>query len=375
MTQLTNTQGGFETAGPAPFNAEAFMAGLEGQLTEDRQRIVGELTRQPWFQATTPELQLELATLPQEGAANHDGFLADLAMRSSEIGGVRVESLADLPRGNFALIPKFNVRNIQSNLPYTYEYVSWRSGPLSGAKGVVFIRPEAGAEPTHFIVLAGEKFSTGRMQNDLVGGFMDLGVEGVQSVTDRLLVETRQELGIDDLSVDEVVDLGTIQVDAGMTNNGPQLFAAFISAAEAARIPSDPINPDVHELKAGAVIVPISQLAEIVRSNTDSFFSTAILKTLVSEQVNLPTREALHKALAVGAVALRGEVETTTELPEDQRLILRQQLQIADNRRRYQDAYIRVLHEIAAERGYEATELPESEAAALQAARRAALGV
>ena len=300
-----------EAQSGVPFDPEVFMTQFgEGILTDERRKIVEELARQPWFQATDPALQVELATLPdmRDGAANHDGFLADLANRPSVIGGVTVESLARLPRGNFALTPVFNVRT-PGGQQYTYEYVSWRQGPLSGAKGVVFVRPEIDAEPDSFFVLVGDRFAPGGKAYESIGGFMDVGVEGVQTVTDRVLVEVKQELGVEDLVVDSVTSLGSVNTDTGMTNNRPEMFVATISAEQAGRVPATPINPDVWELEAGALRVPMSQLSEILNRSGDLFFAAAIAKSLASPDIDPAIQRALFRALAVGNVALQGMLD------------------------------------------------------------------
>jgi hypothetical protein len=224
--------------------------------------------------------------LPQEGATNHDGFLDDLAGRASFLGGVQVDSMVALNRGNFALIPVFNVTNTENGQQYTYEYVSWRQGPHSGAKGIVFVRPPLpGAQPTHFITLVGDKFAPGTLVDDTVGGFMDLGVGGVQKVMDRIGKEVREETGVEDLVIDEVVELGQIHPDVGMTNNYPSIFTAFISSAEAARIPVNPINPDTRELRSGALVTPMRNLRQFVLFNTDAIFHAAMLRAIANDTI------------------------------------------------------------------------------------------
>jgi hypothetical protein len=297
------------------FDPQAFLASLEGQLTDDRAKLVEGLVHQPWFQATDPTLQYELATLPQTPAENHDGFLEDLVGRPWELGGVRVESLAALERGNYIVTPIFNVRILASDQPNTYEYASWRHGSYAGVKGLVLVRPNPQAEPTHAVVLIGDKFATGRRGYDMIGGFMDKDVDGVQKVTDRILVELRQELGIDDLPVDEVVDLGRVAVDPGLTNNRPGLFAAYITTEDAGRISDEPMSVDPKELRQGAVVVPLHQLPELIQANDYSLFHAALLKMLTSPEVGEPTRVALYRALAVGGVALRGAL-AGEETPE-----------------------------------------------------------
>ena len=179
--------------------------------------------------------------------------------------------MVDLPRGSYALVPKFEVSRIDNpSVRYTYEYVSWRTGPLSGAKGVVFVEKEG--QTTHFIVLKGEKFAPAKITFDTIGGFIDVGSDGVSSIHERTVAEIQQELGVPKLEVSRVVNLGNVLPDSGMTNNEPSLFAAFISDKDLGKISSTPVNPDVRELKSGAVIFPMADLPKIVMSNNDGYF-------------------------------------------------------------------------------------------------------
>jgi len=277
--------------------ANDFVQKLSGRLTQARKEIIFALAKHKWFWATEPALQAELALLPQEGKENHDGFLEDLAARPDDIGGVQVLRLKSLARGNFAVIPVFEVRNTAKGHEYSYEYVSWRYGKISGAKGLVFVRPDTNAAPTHFIVLVGEKFAPAEKLYDTIGGFIDLGIEGVQTLTDRILLEVKQELGVDDLEVDEVMDLGNLYTDPGMTNAKPNIFIAFISTKQAERVPSTPVNPDIWELEAGALLVPMTQLKEVVQRTADPFFCSVLLKAAVSEQTSEAFRKSVLKAL------------------------------------------------------------------------------
>lgn len=231
------------------------------------------LAGRKWFRETSPELIAELSALPATGRENHDGFLEDLAARPETMGGITVIRLLRIARGNFALIPIFEVQDGEGRT-YTYEYVSWRYGPLSGAKGIVFVKDYAG-EITHFIVLRGDKFATGEKEWDLVGGFIDLDVDGVTTIMDRIQVELCEELGVPKLKVMEVINLGDVLVDAGMTNNRPRLFAAMIDASEASKTSNEEINLDWRELKSGPIVVPISQFCEYMANTTDGYFKMA----------------------------------------------------------------------------------------------------
>ncbi len=250
---------------------------LLARATKERKAIFEKLQEKEWFLKSDPLIQKQLLTLPDKGRENHDGFLKDLANRKEVISNIKVERMIDLPRGSFALVPKFEVSRIDNpSLRYTYEYVSWRTGPLSGAKGVVFVEKEG--QTTHFIVLKGEKFAPAKKTFDTIGGFIDVNSDGVSTIHERTIAEIQQELGVPKLEVSRVVNLGNVLPDAGMTNNEPSLFAAFISDKDLGKISSTPINPDVHELKSGAVIFPMADLPKIVMSNNDGYFLSTIAR-------------------------------------------------------------------------------------------------
>lgn len=250
------------------------------QASSERQAIFEELKQRPWFRNTIMELQVELATLPAEPKCNFDGFLRDLASRPDKISNVNVISLERIARGNFAIVPIFNVQNDKGDR-YTYEYVSWRYGPQSGVKGLVLI--ETDGKPTHFVVLRGEKFATGRTETDSVGGFIDLNVDGVLKAVDRVKREIQEELGLPEVKlIRDPVDLGKLAIDPGMTNNRPGMFLASIDASEAANLQGRPLNPDPYELAGSAVIYPIAQLKDVVLKNEDSFFLSCVARAWAS---------------------------------------------------------------------------------------------
>ncbi len=247
------------------------------KTTPERRQIYEKLRDREWFRQTDIGLQKQLMELPDSGKRNHDRFLEDLADRPETVGNVKVERMIDLPHGNFALLPKFEVsRTDNPGMRYTYEYASWYTGPLSGAKGVVFV--EKDGRPTHFIALRGEKFATGKPQVGAFGGFYDKGYNGMHTVTDTILTEIREELGNRGLEIRKFENLGMVQPDAGFTNNAPELYAATISADDLRKLPKDPVNPDVYELKQGAVVFPIEQLPDVVMANSDGYFLSVIAK-------------------------------------------------------------------------------------------------
>jgi hypothetical protein len=241
--------------------------------------------------STSPDLQAELANLPAVPTCNFDGYLQDLAKRPDRISNVNVTSLNTISRGNFAITSIFNVEN-DSGQMFTYEYVSWRYGPSSGAKGLVLV--EKDGAPTHFIVLAGEKFATGKREADCVGGFMDIGVDGVTSILGRIKREITEELGLTEIQLTrEPIDLGSLCMDPGMTNNRPNIFIAHIDANQAEKIPAVPQNSDPYELKASVIVYPIEKLKEVVLLTQDTYFQQHHYLSFRSQVRTIP-RILLH---------------------------------------------------------------------------------
>lgn len=250
---------------------------LLAKASPERRAIFEKLQSRRWFQKSDVELQKNLLTLPHKGKENYDGFLEDLAARPEEIANIRVERLIDLPKGKFAVVPKFEVSRVDKpGIRFTYEYVSWNTGPLSGAKGVVFVEKEG--KVSHFIVLSGEKFATGKPGFDSIGGFHDKGVDGVETIDDTIRKEIAEELGTPDIAITGIDRLGSMHPDAGMTNAEPELFAATISYDEMRRLPTQPVNPDIEELRTGTVVFPIDALPNVVMKNSDSFFLSTIAR-------------------------------------------------------------------------------------------------
>jgi hypothetical protein len=244
----------------------------------ERRAIALKLMTRPWFRAATPDLRRTLLELPEDQANRDDwnGLLNDLADRPDSLAGVTQLRLAAFRRGNFGAIIQFEVAN-DAGARYTYEYFSWKHGPMSGAKGIVFVRT-AGVI-SHFIVLRGGKFAPGKLAWDSIGGFADIGADGVVTIPDRIVLEIHEELGASDLAIEDVIDLGRIMTDAGMTNNHPGVFAAIIDARNAASVRRRPVNPDRYELKAGVFIFPMAQLRDLISRNDDAYFLAAIARS------------------------------------------------------------------------------------------------
>ncbi len=233
----------------------------------------GKLTNRSWFMASDPEIQEQLLELPE----NCNGFLADLATRPTEGGGVRLVKLAELlipkARPIFGIFVVFQVQNLTNNAIYHYQYFSWKQGPESGAKGLLLIKDKNTSQISHLVVLRGFKFATGKEEFDCIGGFAELNESGIQGMLDRFKSELQEELGLSEAPpIEQIIDLGRLTPDPGMTNNRPQIFTAIISSEHANKIRQGLANnPDPWEMRAGVLVIPISHLPELVMQDDDGF--------------------------------------------------------------------------------------------------------
>lgn len=243
--------------------------------------IFVKLEQRPWYRATAPSLQQRLRALPEHCR----GFLEDLAARPSEGGGVRLINLDALlvpDTGKvFGIFVIFRVQRLDNPaLVYWYQYFSWAQGPASGAKGVVLVR--RGSDVTHVLTLRGFKFATGAVEHDCVGGFAEVSRQGIEGVLKNFEREIAEELGVSTLRLQEVIPIGRLRVDAGLTNSAPALFAAIVDGVEMSKVPSGEVpNPDPFELRARTVVTPVEALwgsAGLVAVNDDAFFLACIVR-------------------------------------------------------------------------------------------------
>lgn len=264
------------------FDSEAFLAACAQFTTKSRQKLLKQLVKKTWFQATDPAVQLEIAKLPQTGTGNCDGFVEELVRRKEVIGDIVVRRMLSLPHGNFILCPVFEVQNINTQLIYTYEFAAYRYEVPTGAKGLVFVREHKAAEPTHFIILSGEKFATSESTYELMGGYSE---SEDKEITGGIIREIQEECGVKNLEIDEVILLGSLIVDPGLTSHETYLFVAYVSPSEVKRISAHAMNIDDRELNTYVHILPLTKLSDIIHDTTNALLLAAITKALANDLI------------------------------------------------------------------------------------------
>lgn len=236
------------------------------------------LKKKKWFLASSAKVRKQLLNL----SPDCEGFLQDLLERPDEIGGLRVLAMSELliptSRPIFGILPVFKVQKIDNpKIIFNYQYFSWKQGARCGVKGLVLIR-QANAI-THFVFLRCEKFAIGGMGNDCPGGFLESGEKNKNELEERFKIEIKEELGVGDIKIDEIIDLGRLRVDSSTTSSYPYLFVAIINGDEAKKLDhGNEENPDVTEVKLKTILSPVERLGEAIASNDDSFFLACVLR-------------------------------------------------------------------------------------------------
>lgn len=262
------------------FNADDFVKKHKKSSTSHRLKLIRALSKKSWFQATDADLQDELVTLPQRGKSNHDGFLEALIRRKEEFGGIRVLRLLSLGRGNYTLCPMFEIQSVETGEIYTYDYAAYRHGVPAGAKGLVLIRSDKESEPTHMVLLSGDKFATGENTYDLLGGLPEVDVDERRDIIKGILREIREETGVKNLEVSEIKLLGNLVVDPGHTSHESQLFIAYLDKKDATEITTHAKNLDDFELTTYVHVLHLSEMKNIVRKTSNGMLLAAFAKAL-----------------------------------------------------------------------------------------------
>lgn len=250
------------------------------------------LEQHAWWKATAPSLQQRLRALPEYCR----GFLEDLAAHPDTGGGVRLINLDALlipDTGKiFGIFVVFRVQRLDDpSSVYWYQYFSWAQGPASGSKGVLLVR--RGSAVSHIITIRGFKFAAGTEVPDCYGGFGEPNERDVGVALRNFERELQEEIGVPAIRLIEVIPLGRVRVDVGMTNNHPHLFAGVIDGSEAKLLPIGTVaNRDTRELQSRIVITPLETLWGVhglVMANDDGLFLACIAR-LVARGIIAPPR-------------------------------------------------------------------------------------
>ncbi|OGM81669.1 dTDP-glucose 4,6-dehydratase [Candidatus Woesebacteria bacterium RIFOXYB1_FULL_41_13] len=252
---------------------------VEGNLV--RFEIVKKnLQSKKWYQESSDEVKRQIEALSLNPATF--GYVEDLSLREDKMNGdtlLKITKIvhADPEFGIYGIATWFEVVNPE-NIKRMEGYFSWGWGPKSGAKLLVLIRRRG--EITHFAFQRETRFPTGSVVYNLAGGFPKLN----ESVLNFIIRSLKKDLNLDikdgDITLNEIVSLGRVIPDSGITNNHPNLYAVILDFDET-KFPELQAG-DKFEEEKGIVLWPVSEVSEIVSKCDDSYFLAAMARLTLS---------------------------------------------------------------------------------------------
>lgn len=261
----------------------------EKLLTEESERrfnlIKNKLKVRDWYGKTDKRKQKELLALAKNPRSA--GFVEDLAARPDVIGNERQLRLIKLEYAPkkypiYGIAAWFEVETLKGE-HWAEAVYSWGMGPKSGVKFLVFVRTRG--KVTHLVLLKDNRFPMGGRVYSLAGGFPRFN----ESVFDLILRKLEEDLGIDikgkAMKIGEVINLGRIMPDAGMTNNHPLIYAIMLDLGGKV---FPPIRVgETYDYEEDVVIWPVERLSELVNKVDDAYFLSALARLTLSGVTNL----------------------------------------------------------------------------------------
>ena len=261
---------------------------LGRKMMEDKVRtglIKTKLKTRQWYKNTSKTYRDRLLALAKDPKTQ--GFVDDLAGRPDVIGSVKqlkLIRLAHAPQkyGIYGIAAWFQVETVDGEKKVE-GYYSWAMGTKSGAKLLVLTRYKG--RISHIALLKSEKFPIGARVYDLAGGFPNLDESVFELITRKL----KDELGIEatnsTMRIGEIIGLGRVMPDAGMTNNHPYLYAVIVDVDEKI---FPPLNEgENYETDKGLVLWPIEKLSELINKVDDAYFLSALARLKLGGLTNI----------------------------------------------------------------------------------------
>lgn len=242
--------------------------------------VMKNLESKKWYQASSVAIKRKIKRLALDPSTF--GYVEDLASRSDTLVKDKILKLtkivhADIKYGIYGIATWFEVMNYKKEVR-SEGFYSWGWGPKSGAKLLVMVRRKG--EITHFAFQREQKFPAGEVMYNLAGGFPRLN----ESVLDFIIRSLKKDLGLDvrnnGVTLSEIISLGRVSPDTGMTNNHPNLYAVVVDFDENKY--SDVQAGDKFEEDVGIVLWPVEEISEMVNKCDDSYFLAAMARLTLS---------------------------------------------------------------------------------------------
>lgn len=238
--------------------------------------VIRNLESRKWYQNSPEKIKQEIKSLGINPSTF--GYVEDLAGREDHLDGDTILSLekiehGDIKYGIYGIGSWFLVEN-KGKIKRMEGYYSWGWGPKSGAKLLVLVKRKG--EITHLATQREQKFPTGSIEYTLPGGLPTLN----ESVLDFIIRSLQKDLNLsvsnNDIALEQIISLGRLNPDGGMTNNKPNLYAVIIDLSD--KLYTDVKKGDKFEEDEGVVLWPIDKLADFINKCDDAYFLSAITR-------------------------------------------------------------------------------------------------
>jgi len=255
--------------------------GKKKELAHDKRRTASALKKlrsKKWYVNSEKSVKDKLKKLAKNPRTI--GFVEDIANRPEAIGGVEqlaVSKVSHSLEGKkiYGVAAWFMVKEKGGNINEV-GYYSWGMGPKSGAKVLALLKKKN--RISHIAVFKNEKFPVAEEVYDMVGGF-PLPDESIHDLVSRNLLD---KIGIDitnpSVELEELIGLGRIMPDSGMTNNHPLLYAVTLKI-------DDTVFPSMKKGKVSeedvVILWPVEKLEELINKTDDAYFLAALSRLVL----------------------------------------------------------------------------------------------
>lgn len=247
--------------------------------------VIKNLEAKRWFKNSSKKIKEKIKTLSIDPFSF--GYVEDLSTREDKVGKDTIKRLVQVEKnqskfGVYSIVSWFEIESFEKE-KRVEGFFSWGWGPKSGAKLLVLVRRKK--KITHLLFERTLKFPQGSIVYGLAGGFPKLN----ESILDLIVRSLDEDLGIvlksNEITLSEIISLGRIMTDSGMTNNHPNLYAIVLDF-------SDKVYPEIKEgvvleEEKGRVFWPTGKITEIINKVDDSYFLAAISRLSLTDLTNL----------------------------------------------------------------------------------------
>lgn len=258
--------------------------GLEKKLVEDKHKtktVLTKLRSREWYKNTDPKIKKKLEVLSKNPRSIK--FVEDIANRPEKIVKdlqkriTKIQCASD--KDNiYGIAVWFEVQRENGDIQEE-GYYSWGMGPVSGAKILILLKKDN--EVSHIALVKDQKFAVGSKAYNLVGGFALVN----ESIYDLISRKLYKDIGVDaskqSVSIEEVVGLGRIMPDPGMTNNHPLLYAVVLKVDKKV-FPFMKKGQIFEKEDDKLVLWPIEKLSELINKADDSYLLSSLTRYMFS---------------------------------------------------------------------------------------------